>query len=150
MSTLNDLEIRILIFHRKQWYLLFFKTHIVSTAKAGFLQDFVDMCILVQKQSDPRNLTEVLWVYIDFGRVDQNPEITTNKYLWLERILVCMKGYRKISDGYVNGCIEGCDEENGYLDNQIRGCVHGPMIEEMQKNNVDEFYIVVYKKISKS
>ena len=42
-----------------------------------------------------------------------------------------MKGYRKILNGYVNGCIEGCDEENGYLDDQIRSCVHGPMIDEM-------------------
>jgi len=57
-----------------------------------------------------------------------------------------MKGYRKISDGYINGVVEGCGEENGYLDDQIRGCVHGPMIDEMRNNNNGEFYVVVYKK----
>ena len=57
----------------------------------GFLQDFVDMCILIQKQRDPRNLTHILWVCVDFGRVDRNPKIITNKYICLKRPLGCMK-----------------------------------------------------------
>ena len=59
-----------------------------------------------------------------------------------------MKGYRKISSGCIVGCSESCEKENGYMDDQIRYVVHSFMIEEMQKSGTEEFYVVVYKKVS--
>lgn len=61
--------------------------------------------------------------------------------------MFCMRGYRKIGYGYLNGKPEGCDEENSDLDDQIRSCVHSPIIGEMEKSGCSEFYVVVYKKV---
>jgi hypothetical protein len=58
-----------------------------------------------------------------------------------------MKGYHKISGGCLRGVTEGCDEDNAYLDDQIRGIVHGSIIEQMNKDKTSEFYVVVYKKV---
>jgi len=57
-----------------------------------------------------------------------------------------MEGYRKIGGGHLAGYPENCDEESGDLDNHIRGLVHSPIIEEMQKHGTTEFYVVVYKR----
>jgi hypothetical protein len=62
-----------------------------------------------------------------------------------------MKGYRKIGSGDVRCDRRMCIEENDNyeLDCQIRSVVHSAIIGETNKSGIEDFYVVVYKKVVK-
>jgi hypothetical protein len=62
-----------------------------------------------------------------------------------------MKGYRKICEGTIHADRESYVVNNDYyeMDRQIRNLVYSRILEDLQRFNCEDFYVVVYKKVAK-